>query len=98
MLGVVLAIWVISAQAQPAFEEPNPLNAGDILPADLRQRPFHRIDERVLNDGYMNTYTVHSNFGELTVVSSAFLKIRIEEFKAIDTMRHVEQTETVEGG
>lgn len=93
-LWLLLGMLVISAHAQPAFEVPRPLNAGDILPAALRQGPFHRVDERVLNDGYMNTYTVHSNFGKLTVVSTASLKVRIEELKAIDAMRHVEQTET----
>jgi len=93
-LGLLLFLAPCAAGVQPAFEVPHALSARDVLPADLRQGPYHRVAERVRNDGYMNTYTVHSDFGDLTVVSTASLRERIAELKAIDAMLRVEQTDT----
>ncbi len=94
MLGLLWVVFVFPALAQPDFEEPHPLKASEILPAQLRQGPFHRIDEKVLNDGYMNTYTLQSQFGQLKAVSTTSLKERIAELAAIDAMRRVEESDT----
>lgn len=80
--------------ADGAFERPGPLKSNDVLPETLIKGPFHRIDDKVMNDGYMNTYTIHSKFGTFTTVSTASLKIRIEELKAVDAMKKVEETDT----
>jgi hypothetical protein len=95
-LSLLITFFVAPTFAQPAFETPHPLKAADVLSPSLRKGPFHRVDEKVLNDGYMNTYTVHSSFGTLKVVSTASLKLRIEELSAIDAMRQVEETDTFE--
>ena len=76
------------------MKRPIPLNAAEVLPSSLLKGPFHRVDEKVLNDGYMNTYTVHSSFGTMKVVSTASLKLRVEELSAVDAMRQVEETDT----
>ncbi len=94
MLGFLLIAIAFPALAQTNFETPRPLKATDILPEELLEGPFHKIDTEVLNDGYMNTYTIHSQFGKLTAVSTVSLKERLEELKAIDAMRKVEQTDT----
>ena len=94
ILGLALIIFVLPAQSQTNFETPHAMKASDILPAQLLKGPFHRVDPEVLNDGYMCTYTIHSQFGKLKAVSTISLKARIDELKAIDAMRKVEQTDT----
>ena len=68
--------------------------ASKILDKSLLKGPFHSIDETVQNDGYMNTYAVVSKFGTFKVISTASLKTRIEELKAIDAMRKLEQSDS----
>ena len=94
VLGFLLTVAATPVLAQQPFETPHPLNVVDVLPSSLRKGPFHRVDDKVLNDGYMNTYTVRSTFGDLQVVSTAALKLRVEELSAVDAMRQVEETDT----
>ena len=51
-----------------SYESPPVLSASVLLPAQILQGPHHRVDERVVNDGYLNHYTIHSQFGEFSVV------------------------------
>lgn len=53
----------LNAAAKSNYEKPSVLKASKILPADLVTGPHHRLDDKVRNDGYMNTYTLHSTFG-----------------------------------
>ena len=94
VLGFLLTVALTPVLAQQAFEAPHPLNVVEVLPSSLRKGPFHQVDDKVLNDGYMNTYTVHSSFGTLKVISTASLKLRVEELSAVDAMRQVEETDT----
>jgi hypothetical protein len=79
--------------AEEAYEIPRALKASEALPKDLLKGPFHSIDKTVQNDGYMNTYTVVSKFGTFTAISTASLRIRIEELKAVDAMKKMEQSD-----
>ncbi len=92
-LALIFLLITISF-AGGVFERPGLLKSIDVLPKALIKGPFHRVDDKVLNDGYMNTYTIHSNFGTFTTVSTASLKIRIEELKAVDAMKKVAETDT----
>ncbi len=37
-----------------------------------------KVDERVENDGYLNYYTIRSDFGDFEAVSTATLRVRSE--------------------
>jgi hypothetical protein len=75
------------------IEVPPTLSAAQILPAGIVKGPHHTVDERVLNDGYMNHYTIHSRFGQFEVVSTAKLRKRVDEITALVAMEQVKGTD-----
>jgi hypothetical protein len=48
--------------------------------------PNHRVDERVINDGFQNHYKIYSKFGEYAVVSDAMVRKRIYEIHEMAVM------------
>ncbi len=68
------------------FETGSELDARRILPPELFSGPDHQVEEAVENDGYLNTYTVKSRFGEYKVTSNYLLAVRVGEFKAMEVM------------
>lgn len=92
----LLAPWIhrpaLTLAAQGAYEPPTTLNASQILPPDLLAGPNHRVEERVYNDGYLNTYRVGSKFGTFVAVSTPMLRKRISEINALVRMEQIEGT------
>jgi len=85
LLGIVFP-----ALAQQGYEAPPVLSASKILPPELLSGPNHRVQERVTNDGYLNTYQIDSKFGTFTAVSTAVLRKRIGEINAMVVMEKVQ--------
>src|SRR5262249_42294214 len=63
-----------------------------VLPAELRSGAHFRVDDKVANDGYVNTYHLTSKFGPFTAVSTAMLAQRIGEINALVVMEQVKRT------
>lgn len=84
---------LIMFAAHPAisqeFESPPTFEASAVLPKSLLSGKDWRVDNIVTNDGYLNTYVLHSRFGDFTVVSTALLHTRIAEVKAMAAMEQV---------
>ena len=79
------------AMAGQSGYEPLPvLSASKILPPELLSGPNHRVQERVTNDGFLNTYQIDSKFGTFTAVSTAMLRKRIGEINAMVVMEKVQ--------
>lgn len=93
MVFIVLGITGIGNGAETQYEEPPVFQAAAILPADHLKSPTHTVEENVRNDGYMNTYIIDSRFGQLKAVSTELMRIRIQEFKAIEVMNTIEGTD-----
>jgi len=89
MLAALLG-FMVPAFAQQGYEPAAVLSASKILPPELLSGPHHRVQERVTNDGYLNTYQVDSKFGTFTVVSTAVLRKRIGEINAMVVMEKVQ--------
>ena len=62
------------------------------VPKDLLTGPDYRIDNKVLNDGFLNHYKINSKFGEFNAVSNATLRKRIWEVRAMAEMEKVTGT------
>jgi hypothetical protein len=73
--------------AQAGYEPATTLSASQILPPDLLSGPNHLVEERVYNDGYLNTYRVGSKFGTFVAVSTPMLRKRISEINAMVRMQ-----------
>jgi hypothetical protein len=78
--------------AQTPYEPSATLSASKILPPDLLVGPNHRVEEKVINDGYINTYRIGSKFGTFTAVSTAMLRKRIAEINALVVMEKIQGT------
>lgn len=80
----------LTIAAQQAYESSAVLSASKILPPELLSGPNHRVQERVTNDGYLNTYQIDSKFGAFTAISTAMLRKRIGEINAMVVMEKVQ--------
>lgn len=91
---VVLLIPVLGAIAENRqFESATELNASDVIPAELANGKYHRVEDRVRSDGYLNYYTIHSDFGEFEAASTAMLRTRVGEINALEALDELSKTE-----
>ena len=90
VLGITLLGLIPHVFAQQAYESAPVLSASKILPPELLSGTNHRVQERVTNDGYLNTYQIDSKFGTFTAVSTAVLRKRIGEINAMVVMEKVQ--------
>lgn len=93
----VLGAALFALPAAPAtaadYEIPPILEAKDFLPADLLKSAHHEVEPQVTNDGYMNQYTIVSDFGTFRVKSTAMARRRIHEVGGIAKLKGLSQTE-----
>src|SRR5688572_9637224 len=78
--------------AQQRYEPAAVLSASKILPPEILSGPNHRVQERVTNDGIVNIYKVDSRFGTFNAVSTAMLRLRIQEINAMAVMEQLKGT------
>jgi hypothetical protein len=88
LLAALLSVYLTSqAWAAPSkggqFEKPTTLSASRILPPNLIKGPYHTVKEKVVSDGYFNSYTIDSQFGTFEVEGYALLETRIGELVAL---------------
>jgi hypothetical protein len=69
------------------------LQAADQLPAEVLTGDHHRIVDEVDNDGYVNHYTIESDFGSFAAHGNAQVLIRVKEIEAIAQLKEVSRTE-----
>jgi hypothetical protein len=74
------------------FEAAPVLVASKVLPPKLLKGPHYSIDERVVNDGYFNTYIVKTPFGIFKPSGRPLLEIRIKEIQAIAELDKLESS------
>ena len=87
-------LLVQGALAEPlAYEEAADLDAASFLPAAVVQGEHHTVASRVRNDGYLNYYSIHSDYGEFEVTSTAMLNKRIGEINALAELEELSKTE-----
>ena len=82
----------VASSAAAAYEQPPVLNAQKILPPEIVTGPNHRVQERVINDGFLNIYTIDSKFGQFRAVSTALLRSRVQEINAMAAMDKLKGT------
>ena len=90
---VAALIAGFAAAMDDGFETPPVLSAKDRLPAEILTGPSHRIDDRVTNDGFMNHFVVHSDFGDFQASSERMVQTRVREVYAIAKCRELSQTD-----
>jgi hypothetical protein len=86
----IAAIITSPAYAALTYEQPVQLKASKILSPDLVKGPHHQVDEKVVNDAFLNIYTIHSEFGDVQVTSTAKLRKYIHEINAVAKMKEIQ--------
>lgn len=82
------------SSATQKYEQLPQLRASAFLPPNLVQGLDFRVNDKVVNDGVLNTYTIESSFGQFTAVTTAKLRQRIGEVHALRQMEAVRQSDT----
>jgi hypothetical protein len=93
VIGMLVFQPTVTIAAQQGFESPPVLSASKILAPELLAGPNHRVEERIDNDGIVNIYRVNSRFGTFTAVSTAMLRVRIQEINAMAAMDKLKGTQ-----
>ena len=95
---LLIALTVIlSVNSGTAAEfEPSTMEvpASDFLAADLLKGKHHTVNENVIVDGYINHYTVDSEFGQFAVDGDLELKKLVRELDAIAELKSRTTTDT----
>ena len=87
----VVAVSVTAALAQDvAFVKP-PLEvkSGQFVPSELMTGKNHQVQPTASNDGFVNTYSLSTEWGDVKAASDYRLRVHIEEanaLKALDDM------------
>jgi len=69
------------------YETPGEVGSADYLPAVLQAGPNHTVSDTAVSDGFQNTYTISSKFGQFEAIGMAALKTRVAE---VDAMAYLE--------
>lgn len=93
LIIVAFAVGTPSAAAEAEYEPAANLNARLVLSADLLKGEYHRVDEIVKSDGYLNYYVIQSDYGEFEATSTPMLRTRIGEINAIAALDDLSKTE-----
>jgi|CXWL01.1.fsa_nt_gi hypothetical protein len=92
-LLIGLMIVSLPVYADISYENPATLKASQILPNDLLKGPNFQVDEMVANDGFLNTYTIKSKFGDVQATSTAKLRKYIHEINAVAKMKEIQNSD-----
>lgn len=87
--SLLLSALLISAVAFPGDYDPETMNvtAASLLPPEMLKGTHYSIADDVLVSGYMNYYTVNSDYGQFTAVGNRNLKKLLHEIDAIAALK-----------
>lgn len=72
----------ITVGAEQALQQiPLTLKAADLLPGTMLSGDGYRVNDKVVNDGFQNTYTLKTDYGDYSVIGNAALAARIQEIR-----------------
>jgi hypothetical protein len=95
LVFITCAILPAEAEDLPEFQKvPIMLKASAVVPKDVINGPNYQIEQKVKNDGFINTYRLTTDYGPLKVEGTSLLVKRTNELKALSHMEEVEQTDT----
>ena len=91
--AVVLIMFMTPLVAVAAeYDVPTDRKASDILPADKLSGPHYQIQDKVVCYGYMDQFTVNSDYGPFEPSSDYALRKLLREIQAIAKLQEVKQS------
>jgi hypothetical protein len=90
VFGLLISSWVEANQYE---RETITLSASAILADNVRSGSNYRISDEMISVGFMNYYTIKSDFGVFNASSDEQLLIRIREIEAIAELKSLRKTD-----
>jgi hypothetical protein len=81
------------AHADDTYEVPQVRSAKTFLDQKILTGPHHTVRDRVSHDGYLDRFTVDSDFGVFKVTGDAALRKLVKEIAAIAALREIKQSD-----
>jgi hypothetical protein len=82
----------VAAASEAPFEQPPALATSEVLPPELLAGEHFKVADEVVNDGYMNTYRLVSDFGEFDAYGVSMLAVRVHEVGALAELDQLSKT------
>ncbi len=73
------------------YERQSDRPVSEVLPPDMITGPHYRVRNTVVSNGYMNHFTVDSDFGVFEVTGNGALRKLIKEIRAIAALREIKK-------
>ena len=93
-----LLIISLPVMSELTYEGPVTFKASQLLSPELLAGPHHKVDEVVRNDGYLNIYTIHSEYGDVEATSTAKLRKYVHEINAVARMKEIQDSDEFKQG
>jgi len=98
LFAAALIAGVVVAGAANEFETPPVLAAADLAPASLLRGPRFYVEDEVPTDGFLATFTIHSDFGTFVARGPGMLAFRVHEIGALRELDALAQGEVAKEG
>ena len=97
---IFLSIGTFAAQDETkvVYETPDEVASADFIVPALQTGPNHTVSAVAVSDGFQNTYTVSSKYGEFPATGIADLKRRISEVDALAYLEAVSRADIFVAG
>jgi len=97
-ISVVLSLFSLSALSlagddKVKHETPENRSASTFLPKDIIKGPHYEVQDKVVTYGYMDNFTVDSDYGVFTVTGDGALLKLIVEIGAITELENIKDTD-----
>jgi hypothetical protein len=87
-------VWASSGAVRAAeYETPGDRKVSEILQPEILKGPHYRIREVVTTDGYMDRFTVESDYGVFEITGDIALRKLLREIYAIAALREIKGTD-----
>lgn len=82
----------LNLYAQDKYEKIHDLKVNTQVPAKIIKTEYYQIDPVVKSNGFLNIYTIKSNFGDYQVTGNLSLLILIRELYALNELQHLSKS------
>lgn len=79
--------------APQSLEQPPTLKASEVLRPEILRGPHHLVMENVPTAGFLNHYSVQSDFGNYQIKGNALLAKRVHEINAMAALSKIEKSD-----
>ena len=91
--GALVTMRPAAAQPKDGFEVVPVLAGSELAPASLLKGPLHTVAEPVTLDGFFGRFVIESNYGKFSVLGVNMLAVRVNELRAIEVLKQVENSQ-----